>query len=114
MIYVFSYTLLIFKYLVISRLLDPGYSTSRNGNNVNWKVATVSHVLMQTAFTVLFFHHHTATLPLVILIEVVFMLSGTWIERRATGFAVIKAYLLSEVLMVLGYALAVTWMQHPL
>jgi hypothetical protein len=108
MIYVYEYLRIFLKYLFVTNVLDVGYSASRDLTNPCWTRDLFRHLLFQAGYTALtLYNRRWIDVMVIIALEMPLLALSTLVERQTLSTHIMRTYLFSELIMVLGYALAV-------
>ena len=100
------FAFLLGKYLLITIVIDPGYSRSRDRTDPGRYWATGYHLCVQLTVSALFLSAHRLTEVIgVCVFEFCLLLLGTLLERHARIIYALRAWAMTELMMVYSYML---------
>jgi hypothetical protein len=108
MTYVWRLVFLLVKFLVITNIVDPGYSRSRDPHDDHRNILMALHVAIQVIVTICLLRCHAWwQFAIILAIEGSLLVGTTLLERFAKVPQALKAYFVAEIVMVAGYAVLV-------
>jgi hypothetical protein len=101
--------LLLFKHIVLTNLVDAGYSTARRQANLAFTMALIKHTVCEALLSIFVLYRESWTVVISFLTwEMTLQAVSCFIERRAPVLQLLRYHLICETALVLSYA-ALLW-----